>query len=160
MSLYDTGFIFPNTWCIQCKNLELSNGCEGCKPNIIGDEYYMPTGFVKKEETKMSNVATMEVTIIGSLSKKDRMNECEEFFKKLGAKVNNPADASRREKSLVAKQESWIEAIENADLVVVIPKEYMLAQDSTATKYGMTLGESTSYELAIARRFGKQVVFW
>lgn len=101
----------------------------------------------------------MIVTICGSYSKKEVMMECQEFFEELGCIVNNPAADYRKEKCLLEKQEEWIEKIRMADLVVVIPKKkVMMKQDDDCFVH--TLGESTSYEVAIAKHFGKTIVLW
>lgn len=102
----------------------------------------------------------MVVTIIGSLSKKDKMLKAKQFFESVGNTVNCPCDDPGREKMpLLTKQFTWIEKIEEADLVVAIPK-YTKILGGGQTKHVLEFGESTSYELAIALRFNKQIIIW
>lgn len=97
----------------------------------------------------------MIVTIIGSYSNTDKMKECKEYWERFGHKVNCPCDPGRSAMALIAKRSNWIEKIEEADLVVAIPKEI-----KGTSNYVLNFGESTSYEIAIALRFKKQIVFW
>lgn len=101
----------------------------------------------------------MIITIIGSYSKIEEMNECKTYWERLGYKVNCPADPERKELPLITKQSDWIKKIEEADLVVAIPKEISIAIGDQTT-YIHKFGESTSYEMAIALRFKKQIVIW
>lgn len=100
----------------------------------------------------------MIVTIIGSLSKKEDMFKIKEFFEDRGHTVNCPADPELQKEPLLIIQQKWIRKIEEADLIVVVSKCIVLEGNGNA-KHTLTLGESTSYELAIATRFQKQILF-
>lgn len=149
------------SYCKICENLKKTNGCEGCCGivNIFRpDKDIPPSKFksiykVKKEEKKMI------VTIIGSYSRKDAMLEAKAYWERFGHKVNCPCDDGRAALPLITKQSTWIEKIEEADLIVAIPKDIKMP-GSGASSYVYEFGESTSYEMAIALRFKKQVVFW
>ena len=47
---------------------------------------------------------------------------------------------------------------EEADLIVAVPKDVALTANGDS-KYILEFGESTSYEMAIARRFNKPILF-
>ena len=100
----------------------------------------------------------MIVTIIGSLTKKKEMDEVKAFLEKCGAVVNSPGDPELQKEPLVDIQGTWIEKIEKADLIVAIPKDVALTANGDS-KYILEFGESTSYEMAIARRFNKPILF-
>ena len=100
----------------------------------------------------------MVVTIIGSLTKKKEMDEIKAFLEKCGAIVNSPGDPELRKKPLVDIQRTWIEKIEEADLIIAMPKSVSLTANGDST-YVLEFGESTSYEMAIARRFNKPILF-
>lgn len=101
----------------------------------------------------------MIVTIIGSMSCMSKMKECKNYWERFGHKVNCPCDDGRDSMALITKQSTWIEKIEEADLIVAIPKEIKM-QGHGASTYVQEFGESTSYEMAIALRFKKQIVIW
>ena len=101
----------------------------------------------------------MVVTIIWSYSNTDKMKECKEYWERFGHKVNCPCDPGRKSITLIEKQFEWIEKIEEADLVVAIQKNIHMSS-RPKTEYVFEFGESTSYEMAIALRFKKQIVFW
>ena len=135
------------------------NKCNGCKQN--SNDHLPPSKFKpgnmygdlnKKEEKNMI------VTIIGSLRKKKEMNEIKAFLEKCGAIVNSPGDTELQKEPLVDIQGTWIEKIEKADLIVAIPKDVALTAHGD-NKYILEFGESTSYEMAIARRFNKPILF-
>ena len=100
----------------------------------------------------------MIVTIIGSLTKKKEMDEVKAFLEKCGAIVNSPGDPELQKEPLAAIQRTWIEKIEEADLIVAVPKDVALIANGDS-KYILEFGESTSYEMAIARRFNKPILF-
>lgn len=100
----------------------------------------------------------MVVTIIGSLTKKKEMDKIKAFLEKHGAIVNSPGDPELQKEPLVDIQGTWIEKIEKADLIVAIPKDVALTSHGD-NKYILEFGESTSYEMAIARRFKKPILF-
>lgn len=155
------GTLGLTSYCQICENIRKTNGCEGCVGIVnifIPDKETPPSKFksiykVRKENKKMV------VTIIGSYNNTDKMKECKEYWERFGHKVNCPCDPGRSAMALITKQSSWIEKIEEADLVVAIPKEIKM-QEHGASNYVLNFGESTSYEMAIALRFKKQIVFW
>lgn len=101
----------------------------------------------------------MIITIIGSLSRKDRMVECKEYWRNLGNVVNSPEEAEGYDNPLLIKQRLWYKKIEEADLVVAIPK-YVITVSGDLTAFEYAFGESTSYEMAIAQNLKKQIVYW
>ena len=152
-------------WCRRCYNLAGAtcivdlNKCDGCKQNP--NDHLPPSKFkaanmygsLNKKEEK-----NMVVTIIGSLRKKKEMNEIKAFLEKCGAIVNSPGDPELQKEPLVDIQRTWIEKIEEADLIVAVPKDVALTANGDS-KYILEFGESTSYEMAIARRFNKPIFF-
>lgn len=100
----------------------------------------------------------MIVTIIGSLTKKKEMDEIKAFWESRGAVVNSPGDPEIRKEPLIDIQRTWIEKIEEAGLIIAIPKSVSLTANGDS-KYVLEFGESTSYEMAIARRFNKPILF-
>ena len=151
-----------DNWCCRCYNIVFGddlNKCNGCKQN--SNDHLPPSkfkpgnmygGLNKKEEKNMV------VTIIGSLTKKKEMNEIKAFLEKCGAIVNSPGDPELQKEPLVDIQRTWIEKIEEADLIVAVPKDVALTANGDS-KYILEFGESTSYEMAIARKFNKPILF-
>ena len=154
-----------DNWCDRCYVLVEAtqvadlNKCNGCKQN--SNDYLPPSkfkaanmygGLNKKEEKNMI------VTIIGSLRKKKEMDEIKAFWEQCGAIVNSPGDPELQKEPLVDIQRTWIEKIEEADLIVAVPKDVALTANGDS-KYILEFGESTSYEMAIARKFNKPILF-
>ena len=143
-------------YCDFCKNRNNANICAGCVAYVSHQndqsKYTMPTNF-KKEKEKMI------VTIIGSFSNTGKMKECKEYWERFGHKVNCPCDSERSSMPLITKQSTWIKKIEEADLIVAISKSFDLIGDGSSN-HMLNFGESTSYEMAIALRFDKRIVFW
>ena len=154
-----------DNWCRRCYVLVEAtqvadlNKCNGCKQN--SNDHLPPSKFkaanmygsLNKKEEK-----NMVVTIIGSLRKKKEMDEIKAFLEKCGAIVNSPGDPELQKEPLVDIQRTWIEKIEEADLIVAVPKDVALTANGDS-KYILEFGESTSYEMAIARRFNKPIFF-
>ena len=151
-----------DNWCYCCRNITQAvdlNECNGCKQN--SNDHLPPSKFkpgnmyscLNKKEEK-----TMIITIIGSLTKKKEMDEIKAFWEKCGAVVNSPGDPELQKEPLVDIQRTWIEKIEKADLIVAIPKDVALTANGDS-QYILEFGESTSYEMAIARRFNKPILF-
>lgn len=154
-----------DNWCCHCYVLVEAtqvadlNKCNGCKQN--SNDHLPPSKFkaanmygsLNKKEEK-----NMVVTIIGSMTKKKEMDKIKAFLEKRGAIVNSPGDPELQKEPLVDIQGKWIEKIEKADLVVAIPKDVALTAYGD-NKYILEFGESTSYEMAIARRFNKPILF-
>ena len=156
---------YYDNWCDRCyvfveaTQVADLNKCNGCNQN--SNDHLSPSKFKpgnmygnlnKKEEKNMI------VTIIGSLRKKKEMDEIKAFLEKCGAIVNSPGDPEVQKKPLVDIQSTWIEKIEEADLIVAVPKDVALTTNGDS-KYILEFGESTSYEMAIARRFNKPILF-
>lgn len=99
----------------------------------------------------------MIVTIVGSMSRKEYMEEIKSCFKKMGFEVNSPVDDQLKKLPLLTIQKKWIEKIEEADFIIAVPKINKLENSGSASQM-MTFGESTSYEIAIATRFGKPIL--
>lgn len=102
----------------------------------------------------------MKATIIGSLSRKDKMEEAKSFFENLGFEVDAPSDEGLQGQALIMIQNQWIKKISESDLVVAIPKETVLTDTAGKTIYTQEFGESTSYEIAIAYAVSKNVIIW
>ena len=156
-----------DNWCYCCRNITQAvdlNECNGCKQN--SNDHLPPSKF-KPGKFKPGNMygnlnkkeeKNMIITIIGSLRKKKEMDEIKAFFEKCGAVVNSPGDPEVQKKPLVDIQSTWIEKIEEADLIVAVPKDVALTANGDS-KYILEFGESTSYEMAIARKFNKPILF-
>ena len=156
---------YYDNWCDRCyvfveaTQVADLNKCNGCKQN--SNDHLPPSkfkagnmygGLNKKEEKNMI------VTIIGSLRKKKEMDEIKAFWEQCGAVVNSPVDPEIQKEPLVDIQRTWIEKIEEADLIVAVPKDVALTANGDS-KYILEFGESTSYEMAIARKFNKPILF-
>lgn len=156
---------YYDNWCNRCyvfveaTQVADLNKCNGCKQN--SNDHLPPSKFKpgnmygnlnKKEEKNMI------VTIIGSLRKKKEMDEIKAFWERCGAVVNSPGDPEIQKEPLVDIQRTWIEKIEEADLIVAVPKDVALTANGDS-KYILEFGESTSYEMAIARKFNKPILF-
>lgn len=104
----------------------------------------------------------MNIVIISSLSNEEDIKTLREVFQSFNGGVFDvitPLDDQTG--SLCNLQLGYIEKIEGADLVVAIPKKRILnpvADIGTTIEY--IFGESTSYEIAIARHFNKPFVIW
>lgn len=102
----------------------------------------------------------MIVTIIDSCKNKEVMLKCKSHFESLGCVVNCPCDGDRTDWPFISKQIDWIKKISEADIVVAIPKYNATKSEKNETKMLLEFGESTSYEVAIAYAFEKEVLFW
>lgn len=98
----------------------------------------------------------MIVTIIGSLSKADRIKEVRKHLEKMGNIVNAPIDPELQKLPLVQIQMKWIEKIKEADIIIAIPKS-VEGKTNGSGEISYMFGESTSYEMAIAAEFNKPV---
>lgn len=106
----------------------------------------------------------MKVVVVGSLSRERDILECKKYFENIGAEVITPLE-HQQDGDLLQLMINYIGFIEEADLVVVTPKSigsHLSVVDSTLGAYSETLyfGESSTYEMAIAERFGKRCVYW
>lgn len=102
----------------------------------------------------------MEITVIGSVKQMEVINNVAEYFRQFHIKVNTPSDQNDR--SLLTKQEHCIMDIGASDLVIAIPKSITekTGKDIPRTILELEFGESTSYEIAIARKLGIPVIIW
>lgn len=143
-------------YCMDCENYWSGdlNKCDGCRPTYQNT----PTKF--KELKSEKEEKKMVVTIIGSLKKSDKMEECKKFFEAQGCKVYSPANREVQFQPLINIQGQWIKNIDAADLIVAIPKEKLLDQTAGVTRYVNEFGESTSYEMAIAISKRKPIMTW
>ena len=86
------------------------------------------------------------------------MDVIKAFWEGRGTVVNSPGDPEIQKEPLVDIQRTWIEKIEEADLIVAVPKDVGLTANGDS-KYILEFGESTSYEMAIARWLNKPILF-
>lgn len=144
------------TWCNTCERIRNgdSNNCDGCKSST-NPEHYPPSKYIHhllKEEKKMT------VTIIGSLTTEEEMKDIKKYFEHLGFKVNCPGkDLDVQKQPLVDIYSAYIKKIEEADLIIAVPKKTAATADG-GSEYIFQFGEATSYEIAIAKRFNKNIV--
>lgn len=93
----------------------------------------------------------MKVVICGSHSMDKEMADCAIYFKEMLPGIENEIVTPFTEDiPLVVKMERYVNHIATADLVVIVPKDCGT----------INIGESTTYELAIARFFKKQIIYW
>lgn len=139
-------------YCESCENYKngMSDRCNGCTPSLIFGG--APSKYKKYKEDK-----NLIITIIGSMSRAKEMDDIKAYFERFGHKVNIPNDEKLQNNCLFAIQKEWIDKIEEADLIIVIPK-YAHLSDKGTTKISLEFGESTSYEMAIATKFKKKIV--
>ena len=156
---------YYNNWCHRCyvfveaTQVADLNKCNGCKQN--SNDHLPPSKFKAANmhgDSNKKEEKNMVVTIIGSLRKKKEMDEIKAFWEQCGAVVNSPGDPEVQKKPLVDIQSTWIEKIEEADLIVAVPKDVALTTNGDSN-YILEFGESTSYEMAIARKFNKPILF-
>lgn len=98
----------------------------------------------------------MKVVILGSIKhNSDVITSVANFWKGHNVDVIYPID-SIKTKNLLDIQMNYINEIEDADLVLAIPKKIV---DGVNGYYNCTFefGESVSYEMAIAKHFRKPV---
>lgn len=130
-----------------------ANNCDGCSVSITPG--MPPSKYIKIQEEEKK----MIVTICGSMKDAKAMLDCKKYFERFGHQVNCPLDEGRAEMPLVTQQGSWIEKIKEADLVVAIPKNLKM-EGNGGSNLILNFGESTSYEIAIANSFNKNIMFW
>lgn len=145
-------------WCKTCNayicwNVTLCNRCQSFSGSKKPPTNYMP---IKNSDYLKKGGKSMVVTIIGSMTTKKEMDKIKAFWKRRGAVVNSP---EVQKEPLVDIQRTWIEKIEEADLIIAIPKGVAMTANGDS-KYVLEFGESTSYEMAIAKRFNRPVLFF
>ena len=154
-----------DNWCYHCYNLAGAtcvadlNKCDGCKQN--SNDHLPPSKFKAANmygDLNEKEEKNMVITIIGSLARKKEMDEIKAFCEGCGSVVNSPGDPEVQKEPLVDIQRTWIEKIEEADLIIAVPKSVAMTANGDS-KYVLEFGESTSYEMAIARRFNKPILF-
>lgn len=134
-----------------CMNCEVFNK-KPIDANICDRYCKYKYEYIIKEEKSMI------ITIIGSLSNIHEMEVMKEYFERFGHKVNCPGDPELQKKSLFEIQSDYIAKIEQSDLIIAVPKNIMLEGDG-GQKIAFEFGESTTYEMAIAYKFHKKVIF-
>lgn len=102
----------------------------------------------------------MKIVICGSHSMDDRIEACKDqldcwfgigdTIDEIIYPINDP------NVPLVDKMENYVNAIQDCDLVVVLPKHVT----PEGNEHSIECGESTTYEIAMARAFKKQIIFW
>lgn len=129
------------TTCTQITNGN-ANNCDGCNPTDSG----APTKYVKNEKK-------MVIIVIGSVKVSEiNIRTVAKYFEDFGHVVYTPLDEETKHLPLIAIQRLYIDKIKASDLIVVVPKKNIL--------YDVEIGESTSYEIAMAKYFGKPIVYW
>lgn len=104
-------------------------------------------------------MAEKTVCILCSLSSKVICEKAVRTFENLGMSVHHPF--LDQNGSLCSIQRNYINAIDKADIILVIPKKSETnEQMADMTSILMSFGESVSYEIAIARFFNKPVIIW
>lgn len=99
------------------------------------------------------------VCIVCSTSQKDICDHVRDYFEFLGFDVDDPFDD--RDGSLYERQNKYYKKIDRANLLVVIPKEaWLLQKCENGTAPQLKVGESVSYEIAIAKRLKVPIVVW
>lgn len=94
----------------------------------------------------------MKVVICGSLKTEEEIRHAERIVNGLfpGADVVTPLNEIEQAKPLVEIHLNYVTQIYNADLVVIVPK-VVKGEANGGQTISFTFGESTTYELAIAR---------
>lgn len=156
-----------NPWCYKCHayisgNLNRCNGCHQVGENWDDACENRPSKFQLSPYIirDRKEIEKMIVTVIGSTkASREEMTACKNFFQRFGHEVHTPIDEGVQDRPLLAIQKLWIENICKSDLIVAIPKVRTSCFNAENKTY-VEFGESTSYELAIADKFEKQVVYW
>lgn len=101
----------------------------------------------------------MKVVICGSVEKSwDQIMMAAGYLAENGCQVVVP---SQKEENLILKRENYLDEIDEANLVVIIPKDSgaQFSEDDV-NSLRFRLGESTSYEYLYAVRSGIPTVIW
>lgn len=105
----------------------------------------------------------MKIVVIGSTHHNcDEMRDIKDYFEKRGNDVVTPVDDGRQDKPLIVHQKEYIDFISEADMVIACSKyhNYSVEDDKYSGEESVEFGESTSYEIAIAKFLGKPVLYW
>lgn len=101
----------------------------------------------------------MKVVICGSVEKSwEQIMMVAGIFAENGCQVVVP---SQNEENLILKRENYLDEIDNANLVIIVPKNdgaQFSKDDENSLRF--RLGESTSYEYLYAVRSGIPTVIW
>lgn len=103
-----------------------------------------------------------KVCILCSLSNKDACEKAAETFKNLGMEVYHPfLDKVYKISGLYTIQKDYLKAIEEADIILAIPKQSILDEHyKDHSEITDIFGESVSYEMAFARHINKPIILW
>lgn len=112
-----------------------------------------------KENNQKKGEEKMVITIIGSLSMTDEIKKIKDYFESFGCTVNSPGNEALQTQSLLKIQSDFIEKILESDLIVAVPKD-ILFEDHGESIHHLKIGESTSYEMAIAKKSNKPILYW
>lgn len=100
-----------------------------------------------------------KVCIICSLGAKEVCEKAAGTFENLGMEVHHPF--LDQQGSLLRIQSNYLKAIEESDIVLVIPKSSTTDnQFNDGTKVTELYGESVSYEMAFALYLNKPIIIW
>lgn len=99
--------------------------------------------------------------IICSTSQKSECMEVVKFFESV-MDMNVICPFTEVANSLYYIMENYLNFIDNADLIVAIPKKFALScsDEYIYSVFNLLFGESCTYELAYAAHIGKPIVFW
>ena len=107
----------------------------------------------------------MKIVVSTSLIQKEKFKYVDDLLTELigmerrATDVITPFDPDQVVRTLFEKREYYIERIMECDLMVVIPKFVGNDEvDGNATKF-FGFGESVSWEISIARRFNKPILY-
>lgn len=103
----------------------------------------------------------MKITIVCSLSSIEICDGVVKILESQGVDVSHPFEDQIG--SLYRIQRIYLKKIEEADIVLAIPKTTCMNEacsDEAKTEIISVFGESTSYEIAYARHIGKPVIIW
>lgn len=105
----------------------------------------------------------MNIVVIGSLSRDAAILEVKSYFKGLSttsSEINVVTPMDKQGGPLLAIQEEYVDKIAAADLVIAVPKGGASMSADVGTSIEYNFGESTSYEMAIARHFHIPILIW
>ena len=102
----------------------------------------------------------MKVVVIGSINGTQHdMEAAVKFFERFEG-IETVSALDLQDRPLIYTQRVMVQRIKEADLIVVVPKNRVCSDLPNETIYEVEFGESTSYEIAMAREFRKEIVVW
>lgn len=131
--------------------------------NFLINVYKEVTSVILMNQNKEKEKPKMIVTIIGSLSCGEKIKEASDLFLEKDYFVQSPFDDNLKKMPLVLLQKEYLKRIEVSDLIVAIPKNLDYCDDpdsQNSQKECLSFGESTCYELAVAKHLRKPIVYW